>query len=372
MAGSCENIAPRKDYRIPVARPRLPRLDQIAPYIKSIDQSRNYSNGGALCGELEARLAAKGGGGASVAAVCNATTGLTIALQIGQVVPGTYCAVPAWTFAATAHAIRLAGLIPWIVDVDTATWTLDPEFLRDELQRAPGRVTAAVPVAPFGSPVDPAPWEAFQQDTGIKVVIDAAAAFDSVRASSLPAVVSLHATKALGVGEGGYVLWTQANLTNEVRKRANFGFGGGREATVAGLNGKLSEYSAAIGLAALDAWDETRAEWARVAKTYETGLFGSGVALQRGSGQDWVASTVTARIPFGRLETLEKILEANDVGSCRWWGLGLHRQAAFSGFPRAPTPNADVLADCVLGLPCWVDLSNEQIVQICGLVKSAI
>ena len=372
MTGYDWNIASREGELIPVAKPRLPRLDRIAPYIERIDQSRYYSNRGALSCELEARLAAHAGGAATAVLVSNATLGLTLALQSAGAAPGAYCATPAWTFAATAHAIVLAGLKPWLVDVDPDSWALEPQILRRALGHAPGPVTAVVPVAPFGSPIDPAPWDAFEGETGIKVVLDAAAGFDRARVSSCPTVVSLHATKSLGVGEGGYVLSSRPDLVGQVARRANFGFQGSREASMPGMNAKLSEHTAALGLAALDEWPETRAELERVATTYARLLAGSGAELQRGLGPGFVATTAMVRLPQGRLRAVEQALTSDGVGSRRWWGGGLHRHAAFAGFPRTPTPQTDALAESVLGLPCWVDLADDEIARICSRVLGVI
>jgi hypothetical protein len=99
------------EVKVPVARPRLPLTEKLLPYLRLIDESRWYSNSGPLVEEFEARLALHAHGGA-VAAVANATVGLTLALLASDIPPGSLCMVPAWTFAATGHAIRLAGLSP--------------------------------------------------------------------------------------------------------------------------------------------------------------------------------------------------------------------------------------------------------------------
>ena len=201
---------------MPVAKPRLPLATEILPYLRRIDQTRWYSNSGPLLEEFEARLAAHAGGG-SVAAVANATVGLTLALLASEVAPGSLCMVPAWTFAATGHAIELAGLVPWIVDVDAKSWALEPDAARELLRDAPGPVEAVMPVSPFGRPIDFAGWESFREQTGIAVAIDAAAAFDSIRPANVPAVVSLHATKVLGTGEGGFVISNDAAFSRSCK-----------------------------------------------------------------------------------------------------------------------------------------------------------
>ena len=208
----CADSGPVEE--VPVAKPRLPLGEEVIPYLRRIDESRWYSNSGPLVEELESRLATHADGGA-VATAANATIGLALVLLACDLAPGSLCMVPAWTFAATGHAIWLAGLEPWIVDVDLESWALEPGAAREFLSHAPGRIGVVMPVSPFGQPIDFAAWESFREETGIPVVVDAAAMFDRIRASSIPAVVSLHATKALGVGEGAFIISTDALLRED-------------------------------------------------------------------------------------------------------------------------------------------------------------
>ncbi len=371
MTNSYWQSDPAHDVTIPVAKPRLPSFDQVAPYLRRIDQTQWYSNGGPLVQELERRLEAHVGAGvAQVTTVANATLGLALALMAYDLPAGSLCLVPAWTFAATGHAIELAGLIPWIVDVDIDSWTLKPGGALKMLDDAPGVVSAVMPVSPFGAPVCTEKWEKFRERTKLPVVIDAAAAFDSIQASSIPAVVSLHATKLLGLGEGGFIVTIDPNYIEEIQKRANFGFWNSREATVRSLNGKMSEYAAAVGLAALDIWNETRADFARVASSYRAALENAEVDLPHDFGRSWVSSTVIVSAPKVGADALANALAEKGIGSRRWWGGGLHRHRAFEACPRMPTPNTDRLVENVIGLPCWRDLSDEQVTQICKIVRA--
>ncbi len=135
---------------VPVARPRLPLAGQLLPYLRRIDQSRWYSNSGPLVEEFEGRLAQHAGGG-TVGTVGNATIGLTLALLAYDLPPGSLCMVPSWTFAATGHAIQMAGLTPWLVDVDPASWALEGSMARELLPEAPGPVSVVMPISPFRS-----------------------------------------------------------------------------------------------------------------------------------------------------------------------------------------------------------------------------
>src|SRR5258707_8301734 len=198
---------------IPIMRPKLPSMQALAPYLRAIDASRIYSNFGPLALSLEDRLAARFGlPGGTITTVANATLGLTLAL-IGQAARvGTLCVLPAWTFIASAHAVMMAGLIPYFVDVDADTWAVAPECIADVIAGAPAAVGAVMPVFPFGQPIDVAAWDRFRSRTGLPVVIDAAAGFDAITPGATPAVISLHATKAFGIGEGGFVMSTGTSI----------------------------------------------------------------------------------------------------------------------------------------------------------------
>jgi dTDP-4-amino-4,6-dideoxygalactose transaminase len=357
---------------IPVMRPKLPVAERIAPYLQQIDASRIYSNFGPLARLLEARLAAFFGlPGGSTVSVANATLGLTLALCAQRPEPGSVCAMPAWTFAATAHAATLAGLVPYFVDVDPATWALDPDAIADEIARAPATVGAVVPVAPFGRPIDVAAWDHFQAQTGLAVVIDAAAAFDSLVPGSVPAVVSLHATKVLGVGEGGCVVSSDKDLIKDVQARANFGFFRSREALVPATNAKLSEYHAAIGLAALDEWEATRAEWMAVAQAYNDLFSGSNrIRLQTGFGTSWVVSTCVLDIADAGSERVERALAAARIETRRWWGRGAHAHPATAQLPRSELPVTESLARSTIGVPLYRDLELGAIERVAERVHA--
>src|SRR5262249_18312269 len=137
------------------------------------------------------------------------------------------------------------------------------------------RVGVVVPVAPFGRPVAQAPWKAFAQKTGVKIVIDGAASFDTVLTSperciaDIPVAFSFHATKSFGTGEGGAIATSDVGLAERVTQALNFGFYGTRDSRVANTNGKMSEFHAAVGLAELDGWTEKHSAMRSVVAHYQ-------------------------------------------------------------------------------------------------------
>jgi len=354
------------DATIPVARPLLPTADRIAPYLREIDGNRYYSNFGPLVQRLEQRLAAHFGAPAGgVCCLANATLGLVAALGPAPRADAV-CILPAWTFVATGHAARAAGYQLDVMDVSLERWALEPERVAARIAAADGCVAAVMPVAPFGAPLDPEPWRALAERTGVRIVVDAAAAFDAFQPDAQPAVVSLHATKALGAGEGGFVIAQDTAEADRARRYAQFGFArGGRVAQDAGSNAKMSEYAAAVALAALDDWPDARADWRRVARGYRDALaHRDAVRFAAGYGADWVASSATARLIGRDAAEVASALAARGIETRDWWGGGLAAHPAFADAAPAAPPNTALLAQETLSLPCFRDMTDAQVARV--------
>ncbi|MBK5910376.1 hypothetical protein CCR85_02580 [Rhodothalassium salexigens] len=373
-AGAPPTIPPR----VPVLRPKLPDRAALAPYLDRIDSARWYSNRGPLMVEAEARLAAHFGlDPAHIVLVTSGTMGLTVALSALGARPGGACLMPSWTFAGSPAAAATAGLVPHFWDVDPALWALTPDIAAEAMATLAEPPAAVMPVAPFGAPLDRAAWDAFTARTGTPVVIDAAAAFDATtevdgfRPGPTPQVISLHATKAFGIGEGGLVLSTDTELMDRVRQAANFGFQDKPEAEIMGWNAKLSEYACAVLLAMLDQWPERRTAWARRTDWYIDALAPiDGVTLAPGYGDGWISSYCCVRVDDA--PALARRLADQGIETRPWWRQGCHRQPAYAGQPRGPLPNTEALAATTLGLPFSIDLGPETVGQVAAAVARAL
>ena len=358
--------------RVPIARPRMPAAEALLPYLQQIDAHRSYTNFGPLVSELEHRLADRlGVDSQHVVTVSNATAGLTLALQsITAERPGV-CLIPSWTFVATAHAVMAAGLTPFLVDVDEASWAMTPAIALEAVARIDAPIAAVMPVAPFGAPIDIAAWDRFTALTGIPAVIDAAAGHDRVTAGDTPSVVSLHATKILGAGEGGYVVCRRPDLIIAIKRRSNFGFYGSRNAEVSACNAKMSEYHAAVGLASMDAYSADSAQFRAVAQAYRNRLTGNrDIALQPGFGTDWIGSVCVARFSGHDSKAIAARLSEAEIDSRAWWGDGVHNQTAFSDLPRLTLFRTELLARETIGLPFFVDMSEQDIARVCDALAA--
>ncbi|UKJ78071.1 DegT/DnrJ/EryC1/StrS family aminotransferase [Azospirillum brasilense] len=356
---------------IPVFRPKLPTASKLLPYLERIDEARWYANFGPLYKEFQARIAAHFGLGADqVVLVSNATIGITLALQaIGLQRPDRQAICPSWTFAATPHAIAAAGLSPVFADVDAETWTLNLDLLDEQDVRS---ASGIVMVSPFGSLVDTDKWERFSERKGIPVVCDAAASFDAIgrdsfRVGTIPIVISLHATKSLAAAEGAIILCTDPDVVERIRQMSNFGFSTTSVAQVLGTNAKMSEYNCAVGLASLDAWQETRSRLAQIRNYYWEKLRDVSGVTPFGGGQDYVANYMVIET-VGDGYQLSNHLAQRGIETRRWWRSGCHQHPAFASYNVKPLPETRRLGIHTLGLPFFTELTEADIDHVVGSV----
>jgi len=366
--------------RLPVAvnRPQLPPYERIATFLAGVDAARFYTNGGALSELLRERLAEHFGLGKSNVGVTSsgtaAITGLLLATA-GRAKPERpYCLCPSFTFVATAMAAQTCGYIPWLVDVDSETWAIEPEVLKT----LPGleRVGAVVVVAPLGRMVALQKWHKFTEQCGVPVVVDAAACFDTidpkeVLQTNVPVAISLHATKTLSTAEGGLMLSGSSMLVERAMAAVNFGFLITRRSELPGFNGKLSEYHAAIGLADLEGWNEKQSGFLSTAAAYEATA--QSERLQ-GIITNSLRATPYAHFLARDATTAARVTSAMDaegIGWRRWYGYGLDGQPAFKGCLVEALPNTDKITSCLIGLPFSWDLGPETAERIVKTISMA-
>ena len=239
---------------IPVLKVNLPPAEALNHLIKEIDRSSIYSNFGPQSQKLSQKIEqALGLEENSVLLTSSGTSALQAALlhyiyELKKKEPDREIriAVPAWTFPATIQSVLSLGIRPILIDVDQDGYMSKEEI--DEYISHGNRVDIVVPVIPFGSSKKEEEWDEYSIKTGIKVVIDAAASIFTLKPTKSIAAVSLHVTKGISSGEGGFLVSSDQRLISNLRGRINFGFSSSRIASVVGINGKMSEYNAAVGL----------------------------------------------------------------------------------------------------------------------------
>lgn len=366
---------------LPVLRPKLPPAEKVFPYLKRIDGTRLYSNRGPLVRELESRLGKTFRiPPASIRCAASGTQALVggILAAAGRATARRPKAVvPAFTYVATALAVEACGYEALIADIDATTLMLDPDELleRSDLDE----IGVVVPVAPFGNPVPQACWLEFSRKTGIPVVIDDAAGFDRLEASpepflgKIPVAVSFHATKAFGCGEGGCVICLDEEMTKKIGQSLNFGFRESRNCEVPSINGKMSEYHAAVGLAELDGWRDKLREFREVAAVYRRHFAEVGLGERfRATPEVSAAYALFACEDPAESETLQRALAEAKIGFRLWYGLGLGNHTHWATPLPEPLPMTERIAPCHVGLPWSMDLEETTIARIVGIVRSAV
>ncbi|WP_235578195.1 DegT/DnrJ/EryC1/StrS family aminotransferase [Pseudorhodoferax sp. Leaf267] len=347
-----------------VLRPQLPTIGTLKPYIERIDGARIYSNYGPLSREFGERLG-RMAGAAGTALTANGTSAIELALRL-RARQGSLCLMPAFTFIASAHAVCNAGLTPYLADVDAEALVLTTQIAHAALAQAPAQVAAVLVVSAFGAPPDQGAWAQFEADTGIPVVFDAAAAVTALDGiGRQPVCVSLHATKVLGIGEGGAIFSADTALTDEATALTGFGFRSAeRVSTLRGGNYRISEYAAAVGLAAMDGLPQQTAALRALTAAYASRLQHKAARLQRGAGAQWVTMTLNAIVPASQVQAVTDRMDADRIEWRRWWGLGCHRHPAFADVPRATLRQTDAVAPCVIGLPFHLGLTQDEIDRV--------
>lgn len=231
-----------------VTQPALPPLEEFVPYLEEIWKSRQVTNIGQYHRELEEALC-KFLGVQYISLFANGTLALLIALQVLRI-QGEVITTP-YSFVATTHAIQWNGLKPVFADIDPETLTLDPA--RIEAAITP-QTTAILPVHVYGTPCDLEQINYLADIYGLKVIYDAAHAFGVKRAGQSVlnfgdlSVLSFHGTKIFTTFEGGAIISHDATTKKRIDFLKNFGFADEVTVVGPGINGKMNEFQAALGL----------------------------------------------------------------------------------------------------------------------------
>jgi dTDP-4-amino-4,6-dideoxygalactose transaminase len=375
--------------------PDMPRAAELAPYLRRIDANRWYSNFGPLVTAFEARMGQylrthedSSLPALEPVALASCYHALQIGLQLFRLPKDARVLIPAITFPACPLAVRHAGAEPVLGDIDAATWQLTPAIARRIAAKTP--IHAVMPVALYGVPVDAAAWDDFMRDTGIPVIIDAAAAFEAQKIPQHALVAhSLHATKPFSIGEGGVLISRNADLGEETRSIANFGTRM-RVALQDGCNAKMSEYHAAVALAQFDRWHTIKSRKQKIFAAYKTALRQSKLDVTLQPGIDAaVVGTLMLRSPQKNAVALVTRLNSQGIYAHRMYLPPLYHHPHFAnlavaaadgtlGTPDLAIPrkyelmvNSEILHETVFGLPCHSFLTAAHVKTIIRALAEA-
>ena len=253
-----------KNDPIYVTRPYLPPLEELLPYLEQIWANRQLTNGGPFHQQLEQALC-EYLGVEHISLFANGTLALVTALQALRIT-GEVITTP-YSFVATAHSLLWNGIKPVFVDIDPKTLNLDPAKDRGGNHPANDRH----PPGPclWSAPVTPQRIQAIADNYGLKVIYDAAHAFavedegGSVLRHGDLSILSFHATKVFTTFEGGAIVSPDEKTKKRIDYLKNFGFADEVTVVAPGINGKMNEFQAAVGLVQLKHIDRALGERAR-------------------------------------------------------------------------------------------------------------
>lgn len=365
-----------KKQPIYVTQPYLPPLAEFLPYLEKIWDNKILTNGGPFHAQLEQALCAYLGV-EHLALFTNGTLALVTALQALRIT-GEVITTP-YSFVATTHSLLWNGIRPVFVDVDPVTLNLDPA--RIEAAITP-QTTAIMPVHVYGHPCDVAAIEKIADNYNLRVIYDAAHAFGvrdrggSILRYGDLSVLSFHATKVFNTFEGGAIICPDAKTKQRIDHLKNFGFVDEVTVVAPGINGKMSEFNAALGLLQLQHIDHALACRKEIDAAYRKRLRGIRGVRCVADGGEQVANyayfpiLVEADYPLER-DALYHKLRAHEVHVRRYFFPLISDFPMYRGLPSARRDNLPVAAEAaqkILCLPIYPGLETADIDAIVALI----
>lgn len=337
-------------------------------------------------GELERKLAAFTG--ARHALTCSSgTDALLIALMARGAGPGDAVLCPAFTYTATPETIALLGATPVFVDVDSATFNIDPAGLEaglDAARKGGLKTKGLIAVDLFGLPAPYAAIGAFARDAGLWVLADAAQSFGSAlagqKAGTLAAITatSFFPAKPLGCyGDGGAIFTDDealARIMNSIRLHGKGDGADKYDIARVGINGRLDTIQAAVLLEKLAIFDGEIAARRRLAQIYTESLGDVCMTPSLPAGAESAWAQYTVKVPAGSRADIIAALNADKVPTAIYYPRPLHHQDAYKHFPRALSGLAvsEALSREVVSLPMHPYVSDTQADIITQSVRRAI
>lgn len=367
--------------KLHVGRPNIGDRVRLLERINTILDSRWLSNMGPFEQEFE-RLIADFVGVRHCIAMCNATVALEIAIRAlgltGEVI------VPSFTFIATAHALQWQGVTPVFCDIDPVTYTLDPARVE---QMITPRTTGIIAVHVWGQMCNIEALIEIAARHRLKVLFDSAHAFGCSYKGRMiggfgdAEVFSFHATKFVNSLEGGAVVTNDSETARKIRLMKNFGFTHYDRTDYIGINGKLNEIAAAVGITNLESIDEFIEANYQNYHAYLKELDGvPGIKVVKHdeterSNYQYVVLEIDEETSRMARDDLMMILHAENILARRYFYPGCHRMEPYrSYFPHAGLllPETERLCKRVLSLPTGTAVTPENIKTICQIIRLAV
>lgn len=363
--------------QINVTRSSMPGFEEYCEEIRGLWDSRWLTNMGEKHRELQAKLEER----MDVPHVTLFTNGhiaLETVIEAMDFPAGSEVITTPFTFASTTHAIVRNGLVPVFCDVDPVYYCMDPEKIEALITE---KTVAIVPVHVYGNLCEDEAICAIAKKHGLKVIYDAAHAFGAklngrdAGALGDGSMFSFHATKVFNTIEGGCVAFHDDSLVSKLNDLKNFGLHTPEEGLYAAGNGKMSEFQAAMGLCNLRHLEGEIEKRGAAVKRYRERLSGvPGIRIcpvQEGVTSNYAYFPVIFDgYKYTRDDIFEKLKEQNVIARKYFYPL-TNGFSCYKDLPTAgeeKTPVAKYIAERVLTLPLFADLTEEQVDRICDCI----
>ncbi len=361
--------------KVHIVRPVLPDYEHMAGGLEEILTTGMVTKG-AFLRQFETAVAAHLGV-KHVIGVSSCTTGLMLAYK-GLGLTGDVL-VPSFTFMATVSALIWNGLRPVFVDVNRGTTNIDPAAAEAAITP---NTSAIVAVHNFGNPAEIDALEALCRKRGLKLIFDAAHGYGAlyqgqpVGAQGDAQSFSQSPTKLLISGEGGVVATNDDALAESIRVGREYGNSGNYDSIFAGMNARLPEFNALMGLRSLEMLENAAVTRNETAGLYQEALgrlpgieFQQVLPGNRNSYKDFSITIDPANFGMSR-RALETALAAENIDTRKYYDPPVHCHTAYRKYyDGQPLPNTDWLAAHSLSLPMWTNMDPQVALRICEAIE---
>lgn len=369
---------PRFSRPLHVGAPNVVDPEAFIQRLRGIFHRNQLTNGGPEEREFEQAISERLGVRHCIAVV-NATTALQVLCRAldwrGEVI------VPSFTFVATANALAWLGIQPVFCDVDPHTHNIDARLVENLITE---RTAGILGVHLWGRPCDVEALQRIARQRKLDLVFDAAQAWGCSSGGTpigrfgRAEVFSFHATKWVHSFEGGVITTDDSDLAERCAAIRNFGFVGYDRTNTLGINGKMTEAAAAMGVVSLKTEDPILQRNRANFDAYVEGLRGlPGVQIVKpAAGDRWHYHDVVLEIdetvaPLDR-DLLQRVLWQENVLARRYFHPGCHRLEPYrSASTHRALPVTEQLAHRTLALPTGLQMEPYEATSVCDVVHTA-
>jgi dTDP-4-amino-4,6-dideoxygalactose transaminase len=364
--------------KITVTQPFLPPLEEFDEYLKKIWESKWLTNNGQFHQELEQKLC-EFLGVQYISLFSNGTLALITALQALRIT-GEVITTP-FSFVATTHSLWWNGIKPVFCDIDPETFNLDPDKIEAAITP---QTTAILPVHVYGNPCRVEQIQKIADTYGLKVIYDACHTFgERVNKNSILnygdlSVLSFHATKVFTTFEGGAIVCHDEKTKKRIDYLKNFGFANEVTVVAPGINAKLNELQAAFGLLQLKYIDKAIQKRKAIALLYRKMLKGlKGITYLHEKSEvnynySYFPILIDSKVYKLTRDEVYSRFKEHDIYTRRYFYPLISSFPTYKGLASAEPGNlpvAEKIANQILCLPIYPDLTEESVLLISGLLR---